>query len=158
MCFVIFQRERTSFQDIKRGSSLNSRKIEIFPKGLVHGFSPKFVIRLSFLFYAIQARKMCFMIFWSENSSFYDIKKEVKKVENCDLCKGVSPWFCSKIGHFSIFPFYAIQARKMSSSETQGQIMGSRESLNGRKNMARRKVKNGEKSPWRQCLTRTVPN
>ena len=34
------------------------------------------------------------------------------------------------------------------SSETEGQIVGARESLNGRKNMARRKVKNGEKSPW----------
>ena len=40
----------------------------------------------------------------------------------------------------------------LSSSETQGQIVGARESLNGRKNMARRKVKNGEKSPWGQCL------
>jgi len=44
------------------------------------------------------------------------------------------------------------------SSETQGQIVGARESLNGRKNMARRKVKNGEKSPWGQCLVRPVPN
>ena len=44
------------------------------------------------------------------------------------------------------------------SSETQGQIVGAMESLNGRKNMARRKVKNGEKSPWGQCLTRPVPN
>ena len=25
-------------------------------------------------------------------------------------------------------------------------------------NMAQRKVKNSEKSPWRQCLTRPVPN
>ena len=32
------------------------------------------------------------------------------------------------------------------SSETQGQIVGAKESLNGRKNKARRKVKNGEKS------------
>ena len=44
------------------------------------------------------------------------------------------------------------------SSETQRQIVGARESLNGRINMARRKVKNGEKSPWGQCLTRPVPN
>ena len=36
--------------------------------------------------------------------------------------------------------------------------MGARESLNGLENMARRKVKNGEKSPWGQCLTRPVPN
>ena len=45
-----------------------------------------------------------------------------------------------------------------SSSETQGQIVGARESLNGQENMAQRKVKNGEKSPWGQCLTRPVPN
>ena len=44
------------------------------------------------------------------------------------------------------------------SSETQGQIVGARESLNGRKNMARRKVKIGDKSPWEQGLTRRVPN
>ena len=36
--------------------------------------------------------------------------------------------------------------------------MGTRESLNERENMARRKEKNGEKSPWGQCLTRPVPN
>ena len=44
------------------------------------------------------------------------------------------------------------------SSETQGQMVGARESLNGRKYMARRKVMNGEKSPWGQSLTRPVPN
>ena len=44
------------------------------------------------------------------------------------------------------------------SSETQGQIVGTRESLNGWKNVARRKEKNGEKSPWGQCLTRPVPD
>ena len=41
------------------------------------------------------------------------------------------------------------------------EIVGARESLNGRKNRARRKVKNGEKtqkSPWGQWLTRPVPN
>ena len=38
------------------------------------------------------------------------------------------------------------------SSETQGQIVGARESLNGRENKARRKVKNGKKSPWGNVL------
>ena len=37
-------------------------------------------------------------------------------------------------------------------------ILGARESINGRKNMARRKVKKDEKSPWGQCITRPVPN
>ena len=51
-----------------------------------------------------------------------------------------------------------IESKSNPSLETQGQIVGTRESLKGRKNVARRKVKNGEKSPWGQCLTRTVPN
>ena len=49
-------------------------------------------------------------------------------------------------------------AHTFPSSETQGQIVGARESLNGRKNMARRKVKNGKRSPWGQWRTRTVQN
>ena len=40
---------------------------------------------------------------------------------------------------------YILLFRNFASSETQGQIVGTRESLNGRKNMARRKVKNSEK-------------
>ena len=51
-----------------------------------------------------------------------------------------------------------VSVHPIASSETQGQIVGERESLNGRKNMARRKEKNAEKSPWGQCLTRPVPN
>ena len=47
---------------------------------------------------------------------------------------------------------------KCPSSETQGQMVGARESLIARENMARRKVNNGQKSPWGQCLTRPVPN
>ena len=52
----------------------------------------------------------------------------------------------------------SILTRHNPSSETYGQIVEARESLNRRKNMARRKVKEVEKSPWGQCLTRPVPN
>ena len=43
----------------------------------------------------------------------------------------------------TLFP----SSHRVPSSETQGQIVGARESLNGRKNMARRKVKTGGKEP-----------
>ena len=39
--------------------------------------------------------------------------------------------------------FPEVKATPSSSSETQGQSVGARESLNGRENMARRKVKDG---------------
>ena len=42
---------------------------------------------------------------------------------------------------------YWLKANQYSSSETHGQIVGARESLNGRKNMARRKVKKRREEP-----------
>ena len=62
-----------------------------------------------------------------------------------------------KISEMSLMILLCMHVVCRASSETQGQIVGRRESLNGRKNMTRRKVKNGEKSPWGQCLTRPVP-
>ena len=104
---MIFQNEKTLFQAIKTRSS-KSRKIDIFPKGLTHGFGPKMVIFPTFFFQAIQARKMSFVIFWKQKTPFYATKTRSSK--------SVNPWFWSKNGYFSNFFFQAIQARKMSST------------------------------------------
>ena len=69
MSFTIFQNERTPFQAIKTTSS-KSRKMVIFPKGLTHGFRLKIAIFPTFLFNAIQARKMSFTIFQNEKTPF----------------------------------------------------------------------------------------
>ena len=55
------------------------------------------------------------------------------------------PWFPMLLCFFlkTLFP----SSHRVPSSETQGQIVGARESLNGRENMARRKVKTGGKEP-----------
>ena len=62
MSFTIFWNEQRPFKPIKTRSS-KSRKIEIFPKGITHGFRRKMAIFPTFLFQAIQARKMSFTIF-----------------------------------------------------------------------------------------------
>ena len=49
MSFTIFQNEKTPFQAIKRRSS-KSQKIDIFPKGLTHGFGPKMALFRTFFF------------------------------------------------------------------------------------------------------------
>ena len=54
---------KNAFLGYEKKKLKKSRKIEIFPKGLVHGFGPKLAIFPAFLFLAIEARKMCFMIF-----------------------------------------------------------------------------------------------
>ena len=50
------------FSAIKTSSS-KERKIDIFPKGLTHGFGPKMAIFPTFFFLAKYARKISFTIF-----------------------------------------------------------------------------------------------
>ena len=49
MCFTIFQNGKSPFQAIKTRSA-KSRKIDIFPTRLTHGFGPKMAIFLTFFF------------------------------------------------------------------------------------------------------------
>ena len=49
MCFTIFKNKKPTFQALKTRSS-KCRKIEIFPKGLTHGFGPKMAIFGTFFF------------------------------------------------------------------------------------------------------------
>ena len=49
MFFYDILEGKMPFSAIKK-SSLKERKIDIFPKGLTHGFAPKMVISPTFLF------------------------------------------------------------------------------------------------------------
>ena len=114
MSFMIFQNQKTTFQPIKT-TSPKSRQIDIFPKGLTHGFSPKMAI-FFFFFQQIQARIMSFLIFQNEKTLFQAINTRSLKSRKIDIIfsTGVNPWFWSKNGHFTNLFFYAIYARKMS--------------------------------------------
>ena len=112
MCFMIFQKEKTPFQGIKT-KSLKSRKIDNFPKGLVHYFGLKLAIFSPNLFQAILPRKMFFVIFQNEKTPFQALKKKLKKSKNRQFSKGVNPWFWSNIGHFLTLFFQTIQPKKM---------------------------------------------
>ena len=113
MSFMIFQQEKTPFQAVKTRSS-NSRKIDIFPKALTHGFGPKMAI-FPIFFYAIQARKMSFMIFQKEKTPFQAIKTRNSNSRKYDIFpNGLTHGFCPKMPIFPTFFFQAIQARKMS--------------------------------------------
>ena len=64
--FTIFQNEKTPFKAIKKQGS-KSLKIDIFPKGLIHGFGPKMAIFPTFFLGNI-----------SQKSVFYDILEQEK--------------------------------------------------------------------------------
>ena len=115
MCFTILQNEKTPFYAIKTRSS-KSRKIDIFPKGLTHGFGQKMAVFPTFLFQAIQARKMSFTIFYIVKTPFSPIKQKGLTVEKLSIFpKGLTNSFGPKLAIFPTFFFFqAIEAKKMS--------------------------------------------
>ena len=108
MCFTIFQKKKTPVQPIKTTRS-KSRKIEIFPKGLTHGFAQKYGHFSMSSFQAIQARKICFTIFYNEKTFFQAIKKRSSKSGKIEIFPKV---LVTKWPFFHVC-FFAVQARKM---------------------------------------------
>ena len=112
--FKIFYNEKTPFQ-AKKTKTSKTRKIDIFPKGVNHGFGPKIAIFPNSFFQAIQARKMSFTIFQNKKKSLQTIKTRSSKSRKIDifpkrLTHGLGP----EIAIFPNFFFQAILARKMS--------------------------------------------
>ena len=114
MSFTRFYNKKATFQAIKTRSS-ESRKIDIYPKGLTHGFGPKMAIFPTFFFNAILARKLSFTKFYNVKSTFQAIKtRSLKNRKIIIFPKGLTHGFGPKKAIFSRFFFWAIQARKMS--------------------------------------------
>ena len=113
MSFTIFSNEKSSFQAIKTRSS-KSRNIDIFPKGLTHGFGPKMAIFPSIFFKTIQGRKMFFTIFQNEKTPYQAIKTRSSKTRKIEIFrKRLTHGFGPKLAIFPTFIFQEIQAKKM---------------------------------------------
>ena len=105
MSFTIFQNEKTTFQATKRRSS-KSRKIDIFGKGLTHGFGPKMAFFPTFFLQAIQGSKMSFTILQNEKTSYQAIKTRSLKSRKFDIFpKGLTHDFGPKMAIFPSFFF-----------------------------------------------------
>ena len=105
MSFTMFQNKKTPVQAIKTRSS-RSRKIDIFPKGLTHGFRPKIASFPIFFFQAPQARKMSFTIFQKKKTPFQAIKTRSSKSRKIDIFpKGLTHGFGPKMAIFATFFF-----------------------------------------------------
>ena len=100
MFFAIFQNEKTPFQAIKTRSS-KSREIDIFPKGLTHGFGPKMAIFPTFFLGNIGQENVFHDILEEKNAFLGYKNKKFKKSKIDFFQKGVNPQFWSKDGLFS---------------------------------------------------------
>ena len=103
MSFTIFYNEKTPFYAIKTQSS-KSRNIDIFPKGLTHGFGPKMAIFLTFFFRQYRSGE-CFLRYCrTKKERFWAIKTRSSKSPQLDIFpKGLTHGFGPKSGHFSNF-------------------------------------------------------
>ena len=82
--------------------SLKRRKIDIFPKGLTHGFWSKNGHFSNFFFLANIGQENVFYDILERKNAFLGYKnKKFKTSKNWHFSKGVNPWFWSKNGHFS---------------------------------------------------------
>ena len=105
MSFTKLQNEKKPFQAIKTRSQ-KSRKIDIFPNGLTHAFSPKIAIFQTFIFQEIQAREMSFTIFQNEKTSFQAIKTRSQKSRKIDIFpKGLPMLLVQKWPFFQLLFF-----------------------------------------------------
>ena len=105
MSFTIFYNEKTPFQAIKTRSS-KTRNIDIFPKGLTHGFGPKMVIFPNLFFYAKSRRKISFTIFQNKKTPFQAIKTKYSKIRIIDIFpNGMTNGFGSEMAIFANFFF-----------------------------------------------------
>ena len=105
MSFTISWNEKTPFYAIKITSS-ESQKIDIFPKGLTHSFGLKMAVFPTFIFQAIQARKMSFTIFQNEKTPFQAIKTRSSKSRKIVIFpKGLTHSFGPKMARFPTFFF-----------------------------------------------------
>ena len=114
MSFTIFLNRKRAFQTIKTRRS-KSRKIDIFAKGLTHDFGLKMAVFPTFIFQAIQPRKMSFTIFQNDKTPFQAIKTRSSKSRNIDIfLKWLTHGFGPKMARFPTFVFSTIYPRKTS--------------------------------------------
>ena len=112
ICFTLFQNKKTSFQPLRKRSS-KRRTIEIFPKGLTHGFGQKMGIFPCLFFFAIQARKMCFTIFQNKKTPFQPTKTTRSKRRKSEIfLKGLTHGFGKKMAIFPCLLFRQYRPRK----------------------------------------------
>ena len=138
MSLTIFQNNKTPFQAVKKRTT-KSRKIGIFPKGLIHAFGLKMAIFETF-FQAIQCScKMSFTIFQNEKTPFQALKTRSSNRRKLDIFpKGLTYGFAPKMTIYPTFFFLA----KIGQENVFYDILERKNAFLGQKNKKFKKSKN----------------
>ena len=129
--------QRNAFLGYKN-NKLKCRKIDIFPKGLTHGFGPKMTIFSTLFSQAIQGRQMSFTILQNEKTPFQAIKTKSSNSRKIKIFPtGLTHGFCPKM---AIFPTFFLG--NISQENIFYDILERKNSFLGYKNTTLKKWKN----------------
>ena len=117
---MIVQNEKMPFQATKTGTS-KSRKIDIFPNGLTHGFGPKVTIFPTFFLRNIAQENIFYDCLERQNAFLSYKNKKFKKSKIDIFPNGSTHGFGPKMTIFQLSLFWAIQATKFSFTIFQNQ-------------------------------------
>ena len=102
--YDILERKNAFLGYIKRRTS-KIRKIEIFSKGLTHGFGPQMAIFQLFFLGNIGQENVFYDLLERKNSFLGYKNKKIKNSKNLHFSKRVNPWFDPKMAIFPILFF-----------------------------------------------------
>ena len=128
--------------------SWKSRKINIFPNGLTHGFCPKMANFPTFFLSNIGQENIFYHVLERKNGFLGYKNTKLKKFKNWHFSKGVNPLFWSKDDHFFNFLFLG----KIGQANVFYDIVERKNAFLGYKNKKLKKSKNWHFSigfnPW----------
>ena len=102
-CLLRYSRaKKKPFKAIKTRRS-KDRKIDIFPKGLTHGFGPKMALCLTYFLGNIGQKHVFYNILGWKNAFLGYKNTKFQKWKYWHFSKRVTSWFWSKNGHFPTF-------------------------------------------------------
>ena len=112
-CLLRYSGTKKHLSRLQKQKSSKSRKINVFPNWITHGFGPKMTIFPNFFFRHYRPGKCLLRYSRTKKTTILGYKnKKFKKSKNWHFSKGVNQWFLSKNGHFSNFFFRQYETGK----------------------------------------------
>ena len=105
-CLLRYNTTKKPVSRLQKPKLQKDPKIDIFPKGLTHGFNKKILFFNLFFFRNIVQENVFYDILERKNDFLHYKDQKFKKSRNSHFFKRVNPRFWSNNGHISNFIFF----------------------------------------------------
>ena len=106
-CVLSYSRTKKRLSWLKKQTNKKIKKLRFFSKGLDRRLSPKLAIFAKYFFRRLRPAKCALWYSITKKKFLGYTNNRFYKAKYSHYTKGSSPWFWSRIGHFSIFFLFA---------------------------------------------------